>query len=147
MRKLTQWHKTGNDLKAWLTQLPFPNWFSLQFSRISGNGNLKGRQQMPFAATRDSGETRIHFYCHISLFRAHENDFVYSKEIISNLIKVFKITFFKFAMSIYFPSVYLITYLSCTIILLDVRERFHNVIISNHQNCSNFTIKLLTAFR
>ncbi|EFX72663.1 hypothetical protein DAPPUDRAFT_308114 [Daphnia pulex] len=48
---------------------------------------------------------------------------------------------------LYFSSIYLITYLSCTIILLDVRERFHDVIISNHPNCSNFTIKLLTAFR
>jgi hypothetical protein len=42
------------------------------------------------SATRDSGGIRIDF------LRAHENGLnVYSKEIILNLIEVFKITFFK----------------------------------------------------
>ena len=100
---------------------------------------------MQSVAIRNSGETRKHPFLLLSfIYRAHENGFVYLIWEIKFFNEYF---FFQILNEHIFQISIVITYLSCTIILLDVRERFHNVIIGNHQNCSNFTIKLLTAFR
>ena len=104
MKKLTWWRTTESDSRSWLTQPPFPNWFYLQFNRISGNGNLKGRQQMQSVAIRNSGETRKHsFLLQSFIYRAYENGFVYLIWEIKFFNEYF---FFSNSQWAYFPNIH-----------------------------------------